>query len=204
MSRNALVRTSSLALAATALAGCGAAGAAPEVHRGDVAPVQPGSLTARDLADTQTAFGLDLLHSVCDAAPGENVLLSPTSAAVALSLLYPAARGGTAEDFGALLHLPEWSPDLVAAAHEHTHALDALRYDGDLDDEDAPDSLQTSNRLWTVTGLEPDPRYLDDLATAFDAGVAALDFVGDPVGATDRINAAVEEDTRGIIEDLFA
>ncbi len=204
MSRNARIRTSSLALAATALAGCGTAGAAPEVHRGDAVAVQPGDLTARDIAEAQAAFGVDLLHAVCREAAGENVLLSPTSASVALSLLYPAARGGTADDFGALLHLPEWSPDVVAALHEHTQALDALRYDGDLDDEDAPDSLQTSNRLWTVTGLEPDPRYLDDLATAFDAGVQSLDFAGDPVGATDRINEAVEEDTRGIIEELFA
>lgn len=96
-----------------------------------------------------------------------------------------------------MLHLPEWSADVVAALRDHTRSLDGLRYDGDLDDEGAPDSLQMSNRLWTATGLEPDPRYLDDIATALDADVRALDFAADPGGATDRINTTVAEDTEG-------
>jgi len=190
--------------ATAALTACGAAGAAPLVHRGDVVPVRLGSLTAQDIAQAQTAFGVDLLHAVCEQGASANVLLSPTSAAEALGLLYPASRGRTAQEFGGVVHLPEWSPDVVAAAREHTTSLAGLRYDGDRDDEDAPDSLQMSNRLWTVTGLEPDPRYLDDIATAFDAEVQSLDFVRHPVESTDRINSAVEHDTRGIIEELFA
>jgi serpin B len=189
--------------AVAALTACGSAGAPPLTHRGDVVPVQAGPFTARDLSEAQTAFGVDLLHEVCGRTAGENVLLSPTSAAEALSLLYPAAGGETATDFGAVLHLPEWSPDLVAAVREHTGALDRLRYDGDPGDDDAPDSLQQSNRLWTALGLRPDPRYLDDLATAFDADVQALDFAGDPGGVTDRINSTVSEDTQGLIEELF-
>jgi serpin B len=188
---------------AATLGACGTAGAAPRVQRGDAVPVQAGALTTGDVAAMQTAFGVDLLHAVCEQADDENLLLSPTSAAGALSLLYPAAGGQTAESFRSVLHLPAWSPDLVAALRNHTRALDGLRYDGDLDDDAAPDALQMSNRLWTATGLEPDPRYLDDLATAFDADVRALDFAGDPAGATDRINSTVADDTRGIIEELF-
>jgi serpin B len=60
-----------------------------------------------------------------------------------------------------------------------------------------------SNRLWTAAGVEPDQRYLDDIATASDADVRALDFAGDPDGATERINATIDQDTRGIIEKLF-
>lgn len=190
------------ACTAAALAACGTAGATPFVHRGDVAAVHEGTLTAHRVAEAQTAFGFDLLHAICAEAADENLLLSPTSAAGALSLLYPAAAGETAEAFRAVLRLPEWSPDLVAALRAHTRSLDGLRHDGDLDD-DAPDALQLSNRLWTATGLEPDPAYLDDIATAFDADVRALDFAGDPGGATDRINTTIEEDTRGIIEELL-
>ena len=196
-------RVAVAACAAAGLAACGTAGATPLVHQGEVVGVPAGSLSAGDVAGMQTAFGIDLLHAVCERATEGNVLLSPTSAAEALSLLFPAAGGETAEAFRTVLHLPQWSPDLVAAMREHTQALDGLRYAGDLDDDDAPDSLQMSNRLWTATGLEPDPRYLDDIATAFDADVRALDFAGDPGGATDRINTTVEEDTRGIIEELF-
>jgi serpin B len=199
-------RTSPLAVAAgtvAVLVACGTAGATPEIHQGNALPGRVGALTARDVADAQIAFGVDLLHAVCEQAPEQNVLLSPASAAEALGLLYPAAGGATAGAFGALMHLPAWSPDLVAAMREHTRALDGLRYEGDLDDEDAPDSLQMSNRLWTALDLEPELRYLDDIATAFDGDVRALDFAGDPAGATDRINTTVEEDTRGRIEELF-
>ena len=191
------------ASAATALTACGSAGATPFVQRGDVVPVEAGTLSARDVAAAQTVFGIDLLHTMCEQAAGENVLISPTSAAVALSLLYPAGDRETAEAFRALLHLPEWSPELIAAVQNHTRALDGLRHGGDLADDDAPDSLQMSNRLWTAVDLEPGQRYLDDIATAFDADVRALDFAGDPGGATDRINTTVAEDTRGIIEELF-
>ncbi len=201
--RNPAGRLGVAAVVVAALTACGSAGATPVVHRGVVVAVQAGTSTAWDVSQAQTAFGVDLLHEVCRGTGEENVLLSPTSAAGALSLLYPAAGGQTAEAFRAVLHLPEWSPDLVAAVHAHTEALDRLRYDGDPEDDDAPDSLQLSNRLWTALGLEPDPRYLDDIATAFDADVQALDFAGDPGGATDRINSTVSEDTHGLIEELF-
>ena len=198
-------RHGAAALAATAavLVACGADGATPLVHRGNAVPVPTTSLTAGDVAGAQTAFGIDLLHAVCGRSPGQDVLVSPTSAAQALSLLHPAANGRTAEALRGLLHLPEWSPAVVAALRDHTAALDALRYDGDLDDQDAPDSLQTSNRLWTALGLEPDHRYLDDIATALEADVRALDFATDPDGATRRINTTVAEDTRGVIDELF-
>ena len=177
--------------ALAAVSGCASAGAAPDVQRGD----------PRVIATAQTAFGLDLLRAVCE--PDGNVLLSPTSAASALGLLHPAGDPATAAAFSEVLHLPEWSRDLVVGLRAHTAALDRLRYDGDPDDEDAPDSLQTSNRLWTAVGSEPDGGYLDDIVTAFHAEVGSLDFAGDPAGATDRINETVAHDTRGMIERLF-
>lgn len=191
------------AAAVAALTACGADGATPLVHRGNVVPVQTTALTAADVSLAQTAFGVDLMHALCQRAPEQNVLVSPTSAASALSLLYPAAGGQTAEALRNLLHLPEWSPAVVAALREHTAALDGLRFAGDLDDEDAPDSLQTSNRLWTALGVQPDPSYLNDIATALAADVRALDFANDADGATKRINTTVAEDTRGIIGELF-
>lgn len=196
-------RLAAAAGAAAALAACGTAGAAPLVYRGDVVAVHAGALTARDVAEAQTAFGVDLLHTVCEQAGNGNVLVSPTSAAEALDLLYPATGGATAQAFGKMLHLPAWSPDLMAAMHEHTRALDRLRYAGDPRQDKAPDSLQMSNRLWTAQGLQPGKRYLDDLATAFSADVRTLDFAGDPGGATDWINATVRDDTHGIIQHLF-
>jgi serpin B len=196
-------------VALLALAGCvsGSSGppGRPAVHRGEVRAVGLGSLTAQDVAVSQTAFGIDLLHAVCAEKPGENLVLSPTSAAEALGLLYPAAGGETAARIAQLLHLPAWSPDVVAAVQQHTQALAKLAAPAgtDLKAQDAPDSLRISNRLWTATHADPTPQYLDDVATAFDAGVESLDFFNDAEGSTDRINEQISEDTAGLIEKLL-
>lgn len=205
--RSHRVRLASAVVAVAALTACG--GAAPLTegpaveYRGARVPVEVGEVTARDVAAAQSAFGFDLLHRVCAKDPGADVLVSPTSAAEALSLLYGAARGQTAQDVGALLRLPAWSPDLVAGIQAHTEALEALRNDGDHDAEDAPDSLAMSNRIWPRSGIVPEQAYLDDVATALGAQVQTLDFGGDPGGSTDTINRSVSDDTDGLIEKLF-
>jgi serpin B len=174
----------------------------PVTFRGEVRAVSTGALTAADVAGAQRTFGLDLMTRVCDLRGGGNVLISATSAAEALTLLYPAAGDSTAEAIGDLLHLPAWSDDVVAAMRDRTTALAALR-SAERPREDGPDSLRSSNHLWTSPAVAPSVDYLDDIATALDARVEALDFAGDPDGATDRINASVRQDTAGLIEQLY-
>ena len=198
--RRAGTVAATLGLAVTGLVACGGPPAA-EVHRGDVLAVEAGSITAVDVGRSQWLFGMDLLHVVCAQDPRENVLLSPTSAAEALGLLLPAAGGVTATGLADLHHVPSWSTALRAATRAYPAALAALGpEDGDSEERD---TLRMSNRVWTASGLEPRQEYLDDVATAFDADVRSLDFAGDPQGATDRINATVDEDTGGLIPTLF-
>ncbi|MGY1855866.1 serpin family protein [Modestobacter sp. SYSU DS0290] len=159
--------------------------------------------TARTVADAQTAFGLGLLRAVAARRPHDDLLLSPTSAAQALGLLYPRLAGPRAAQLGAVLRLPAWSAELAAALGEHTRALAALRSEADPDGERARDVLQVSNRLWTATRYHLDPAHLTAVRTAFGAEIGALDFAQDPAGATDRVNAAVAADTRGLIRSLF-
>jgi len=191
-----------LGAVALGLSACGAAPAPVEL-RGEVRVPGLGDMTAADVGAAQTAFGLDLLHAVCAQSPDQNLVLSPTSAAEALSLLYPAAGGATSAEVGSLLHLPEWSDDLVAAMAEHTGALEALAVDGPEDGPDAPDGVRLSNRIWAALGVEPTQAYLDDTATALDAALYSVDFAGDPARATDQINEAVREDTGGLIDGLY-
>ncbi|WP_199424765.1 serpin family protein [Actinotalea solisilvae] len=170
-------------------------------YRGVVLDVAPGAFTALDVAAAQTEFGLDLLHARCAEEPGENLLVSPTSAAQALGMLQPAVTGTTAQAVADLLHLPAWSDELAAALRDHTAAIDALRAG---DGAGGGDTLRTSNRVWPDLTVDPTQEYLDAVATAFDAGVEALDYRHDAEGATDRINASVAQDTAGRIPELFA
>ncbi|MCV2396497.1 hypothetical protein OEB99_19475 [Actinotalea sp. M2MS4P-6] len=180
------------------LAGCGQAAEAVQ-HTGQVRSVPPGQLDAGDVADAQTAFGLDLVHALCSEPAGsQDVLVSPTALAEVLGMLQPAARGGTATALADLLHEPLWSDDLVAAQREHTTALTSLS-----STEEGRDTLEMSNRLWTALGVAPEQEYLDDVATAFDASVWEVDLAGDPDGATRRINDSVRDDTHGLIPTLF-
>ena len=90
-----------LVCAALAMTSCGgsshkaapAGGGATLV--GKARSVSLGSLTPQQIGAAQTAFGLDLLAQRCTAQPHANDVLSPASAAIALSMLDAGARGST-------------------------------------------------------------------------------------------------------------
>ena len=196
---SALIGASVLSACAGTAPGARDRGTAPDAnYRGAAVTVPLGDLTASDVADAGTALGLDLLQTLCVQDPGSNVLISPVSAAQALGLLQPGAAGQTERGIADVLHLPSWSPELMAALREQTTALAALA-DGGQDD----DTVRLSNRVWTDTSVSPTQDYLDAIATAYDADLHALNFAADPSGATDQINAAVSDDTAGIIPELL-
>jgi serpin B len=158
---------------------------------GEARSVSLGSVTPQQIGAAQTAFGLDLLAERCTVQPNANDVLSPASAAIALSMLEAGAGGSTGPALSKLLHLPAWSPDVVAALHEQHKALTALK------------QLQVSNRLYSQLGVKPQQKVLDDLATAFGAGLQTLDFARRAAAATDAINSHVDTDTHGLIKKLF-
>jgi serpin B len=158
---------------------------------GKARSVSLGSLTPQQIGAAQTAFGLDLLAQRCKAQPSANDVLSPASAAIALSMLDAGAGGGTGVALSKLLRVPAWGPDLVAALHGQQKSLSALK------------QLQVSNRLYSQVGIKPQQKVLDDLATAFGAGLQTLDFARHAAEATDAINKHVDTDTHGLIRKLF-
>ena len=158
---------------------------------GTVQPVTLGSISPADIGNAQTAFGLDLLAKRCAAAPTGNDVLSPASAALALSMLDTGAVGSTRVALSKLLHLPAWSPALIGALHDQHQALTTLK------------QLKVSNRLYTQLGIRPQRQVLNDLATTEGAGLQTLDFAGHAQQATDAINQHVDADTNGLIRKLF-
>lgn len=156
---------------------------------GSVRQVALGSLTARGLADAQRSFGADLLKAVCKKEGTGNVTVSPASAALALGQLDAGARGGTRAKIDALLHLPGWSDDVLAAYRAQRLELAGLT------------QLQVSNHVYSAYGNPPEPATLNDFATGFGSKLAQLDFT--KPAATDAVNADVSKDTKGLIPKLF-
>jgi serpin B len=138
----------------------------------------------------EDAFSLALFGRVCSPKSPSNLLLSPESAAQALGMLYAGAKGPTAVALGRLLRLPAWNPGLVAALTRHTTALAMLR------------QLAVSNHLFEQSGDRPAQRVLDDLRTAYHAGLWEVDFRNEPA-TTNRINAVVARETHGLLPALF-
>ena len=206
------IRTTAVAaVAAALLAGC----ASPKyvVHAGTPEPRTTGPLSSKPAADgvsapphtpalsaadigaAQTAFGVDFLHASCKGPA--NVVVSATSAAEALGLLYAASAGETAKAMGTALHLPPWGPSTIAGTADHTQAL------GDIRGPNKGEGLFISNHVWTGKESKPTQHYLDDVATAYKSDVRSVDFAGDAKGATDAINGSVDKDTHGLIKKLF-
>lgn len=192
--RRAAITLAVLASLAVLAAGCGqsrpSASRGAHLLVGRVEPLSPSSMSPAQVTAAEDAFSLALFGRVCPSNPGPNLLLSPESAAQALGLLYAGAKGPTTAALGRLLRLPAWNPGLVAALHRHTATLAGLQ------------QLAVSNHLFEQSGNRPVQRILNDLRTAFHAGLRVVDF-GDEPAATNQINAVIARETHGLIPALF-
>jgi serpin B len=197
--RHAAIALAVLASVAVLAAGCGQSrpaaggGAGGQVLVGQVEPLRPSIMSAAQVTAAASAFSLALFGRLCPSKPGANLLVSPESAAEALGMLDAGARGPTAAALGRLLRLPAWSPGLVAALARHTATLARLGQQH---------QLAVSNHLFEQSGARPAQQVLDDLRTAYHAGVGVADF-GDEPATTNRINAIVARETHGLLPALF-
>jgi len=140
-----------------------------------------------------TGFGFDLFRELRSEGPDGNVFVSPTSAAVALALAYNGAVGRTAEEMATVLGIEEMTRDEVNAANRAW--IDALA-----NTQDRRAELAIANSIWhrpEVTVLEA---FTERTERYYDADVWALDF--SLPDAADVINAWVEEQTRGRIDEI--
>jgi serpin B len=124
-----------------------------------------------------------------------NLILSPFNIATALSMALAGARGQTAEEMRAVLHLH----------YDATYdaALGALLA-GLAEAGNSPgNELHTANGLWVQKGFAIQPAFESTLADNYRAPLTPLDFVANPEAARSRINRWTEEQTKEKIKDLL-
>jgi serpin B len=139
-----------------------------------------------EAVQADAAFGTDLYRQL--AAAG-NVVFSPASIAAALRMALAGARGGTAAELAAALHLP--GPE---AAAEGLKELAGIRSGDDL-------TFRAPNVMWLESAASVQDSYLRQLSE--DVAVEHCDFSHAPEAARQTINDTVAAQTEGKITGLI-
>ena len=174
--RSALLSSSiAIALALVAPA-CGSATTAAATIRSGLARVTPSpDASLADLSAAERAFALDLMHELGKAKPGDNLTFSPSSVHRALLMVLVGARGNTAAELRAVLHVG--GPTLAdAGVHRAANALDVSL--GAIDGKGGP-KVSGADSAWGQKSLVFERAFLDTIATQYGAGLETIDFEKD-------------------------
>jgi len=163
------------------------------------------------------AFAFDLYgHLRSDPSlGGGNLLTSPISASLALTMAYAAAQGQTATEMAKALHYGAAAGSIFdgqnalsqALGGRAAFALAAAKQSATENQQPAPSpddfQLQIVNSVWgehTYPWAHP---FLDVMAQRYGAGVYLEDFIHQPDPARLAINAWVSSETADKINDLL-
>jgi len=145
------------------------------------------------VAQANNAFAFDLYKQLRKTNPG-NIFFSPYSISTALEMALQGARGSTASEIIAALHLPA---DAIASA-----GIQALYQLFESAPADAGYTISTANRLWVSQNFSLLQSFLTKSQTLLGAIPQSVDF-SDPKGAAGIINAWVSDQTHGKIKELI-
>jgi serpin B len=181
--------------------GCGdAPGTSETIERTTEVQVEP-SLPARvvgaqasatDMAKaaaSNNAFSVDLFRSV--RAEDENLVCSPYSASLALTMTMAGAKGATQDEMRQALCIT--LPD--DRLHQAVNDLDKTLTSGD--------SFTCANSIWGQIGRNFKQPFVDLVGHYYGASLRLLDMDGDYAGACKTINGWVSDQTNGRITDLM-
>jgi len=167
-----------------------------------VARLKADPAAAKQAATALNAFGVDLYAQIRTA--DGNLVVSPASIALALSMARAGAKGATATEMDKVLH------SLAADANANWIAsLDASLADrtGSFKDQTGQAqqvTLRIANANFAQRGFPLNPDYLKALAERFGAGVQLVDYTTAPETARKAINGWVAGKTEQRIKELLA
>src|ERR1035438_2618087 len=124
-----------------------------------------------------------------------NLVLSPFNIATALSMALAGARGQSAEEIQAVLHLH--------SDPTYDVALGALLADLTSAGNTGGNELHTANGFWVQKGFAIQPAFENTLTNNYHAPLTPLDFIANPEAARSQINRWTEDHTKGKIKNLF-
>jgi len=173
------------ALLLSSLAGCRDAG--------DTAFAEPADHVDPRLVQANTAFAINLIHTLRKDETGKNLFISPASVSLALAMTYNGAAGETAAAMSGVLGFQEMNLEEINTAFADLRTI--------LENPDPKVELAIANSLWARQGKVFYEDFLQRNRDYYGAKVETLDF--DLPDAVDTINEWVEQQTKGKIKDLL-
>ncbi len=151
--------------------------------------IQPATSSAQisqGLSQAHSGFGFELLSKLAAEDLNRNIIISPTSVALALSMTYNGASASTEMAMAKTLHLENM--DLQKINTESKNLLQNL-----LNPDDQVE-IAIANSIWSKKGIDFAPDFINFNKQNYNAEVAQLDFSSPE--AADIINNWVSKNTR--------
>ncbi|XP_078172345.1 serpin-ZXA-like [Carex rostrata] len=146
----------------------------------------------------QTAFSLNLAHHVSSSIANEsNLVFSPLSLHVALSLVAMGAKGPTLYQLLSFLRSGSSSSDLIKLSSQ---IVELVLMDGS--DLGGP-HLAFANGVWFDQSMSLKEDFKKTVTGAFKAETRSLDFQKKASEAASEVNTWVESATAGLIKNLL-
>lgn len=176
--------------------GAGSTGEPKSTSHLDLRAVPVSARQQQALAAEDDAFAHALWGKL--ATDDGNVVVSPASIATALQMAYAGARGETAIQMARTLRLaPGASPtDVAAAAAKLLTSLAPLAHD-------KHSLLTLADEVWLQHDFPVVPDFRAAMSSGFGSAFHLADFAQHSEDARKAINAAIAEQTRDRIRDLF-
>jgi len=144
------------------------------------------------LVAANTKFGFNLFNTLSKQQPNQNIFISPTSVALALSMTYNGVSGETKQEMTKVLELTGMTPQEINAANQ------ALQ--NSLQKNDPNVQVSIANSLWAKQGFSLKPEFQQTNQKYYQANVTELDFINPQ--ATSIINNWVSQKTQGKIDQI--
>ena len=153
------------------------------------------------LVQDNTQFGMKFFELI--RTDGENVIFSPISISLALSMTLAGAESSTEQAMKEALQLSLLEEEIHPAFNAILLAIEKSQEDLPEDSEGSKFQLNIANSIWTQTGYDFKEIFMDTLARHYGAGIYNVNFMEDPESARLAINDWIEEETEEKIKDII-
>ncbi|MEI6553165.1 MAG: serpin family protein [bacterium] len=156
-----------------------------------------GSVTSespKKIPSSHNSFGIDLLKLIKVDEGTDNVFISPSSIALALSMVYNGAEGNTKTAMQKILYFK--NIDTSSVNKESLGLINSLK------NADSKIALSIANSIWARSGVQFNANFVPTIKSYYNAESSILDF-NNP-SSVKTINSWVSKNTNGKISSIIS